>query len=545
MRQDFQDKMNFAPKGLAEGKQMMKTTDTVKDAVTEKYAREKDQGLVWIVEDDLDVLEIAEAYFQQKGFKARTFEDPIDALKAFKQEDVKPDVVILDMMLPHKSGLETIQEMKAIDPQLPLILMTAHQSVELAVQAIESGAYDFVVKPLHFPQLLISVQRALHLRKLQNENQDLRHVVENQKGISSQGIVARSPVMKQLLEVVQRIAHHTTTVLIQGESGSGKEVIARTLHELSPRSGKPFVAINCSAIPENLLESELFGFAKGSFTGAQEKRIGLFEEANEGTLFLDEIGDLSLPLQAKLLRVLQERKIKRIGENQFRNVDVRVITATHKNLKTEVQEKKFREDLFFRLNVITLHIPALRERKDDILPLAEFFLKKFCLRSQMPLKKFTRDAIQHLLNQFWKGNVRELENCIERAVVMSMDNAVSVDDLLPIHFNSQLTEASGFESSKIDFTSIMQDWNQLPSLDVMNEAYIHYVLARNQGAKDVTAKTLGIDRKTLYRKLKSTEQSESSGDQSEHSADRHQDTNNFDRENEDRTHGVSTPMANM
>jgi RsmE family RNA methyltransferase len=303
---------------------------------------------------------------------------------------------------------------------------------------------------------------------------------------------------KEAMEMAKRVSSSQANILITGESGSGKEVIAKAVHELGDKKDGPFIAINCSAIPENLLESELFGHAKGSFTGANDKKIGLFEEANKGTLFLDEIGDLSLPLQAKLLRVLQERKIKRIGENQFREISARIICATHKDLKKEVKEGRFREDLYFRLNVIPITMPPLRERKEDIFPLSEYFLKKFSLMNNTSVKGFTKDAILQLENYLWKGNVRELENAIERAVVLANTELIDASDL-PQLDNIEPLEASLKTSHYID---LMPTASQPASLDEIARRYIQHVFDLNQGAKEQTAKDLGIDRKTLYRKLK-------------------------------------------
>jgi two-component system response regulator HydG len=295
--------------------------------------------------------------------------------------------------------------------------------------------------------------------------------------------------------LAKRVASSQANILISGESGSGKEVIARAVHDLGDRKDNPFIAINCTAIPENLLESELFGHAKGSFTGAIEKKIGLFEEANHGTLFLDEIGDLTLALQAKLLRVLQERKVKRIGENQYRDISARIICATHKDLRKEVRDGRFREDLYFRLNVIPIFIPPLRERIEDIIPLSEYFLKKFTALNNVHLKGFSREAVIELQRHPWKGNVRELENAIERAVVLSNSDYLIVEDLIvqDMRIESRLPN----EDLGLRF-----DDGEAFTLEELCKKYIQYVFEKNDRAKEQTAKDLGIDRKTLYRKLK-------------------------------------------
>ncbi len=379
--------------------------------------------------------------------------------------------------------------------------MTAHKAVDTAAEAVEAGAYDFVVKPLHFPQLLVSVERALHLNKIKNQNTTLKVALQTHEGTNVDGIIGKSPSFKQALDLARRVASSNTNIFITGESGAGKEVIAKAIHNLGPRKKNPFVAINCSAIPENLLESELFGHAKGSFTGASEKKVGLFEEAGDGTLFLDEIGDLSLPLQAKLLRVLQERKIKRIGENQYRNINARIISATHKDLRSEVANHTFREDLFFRLNVIPIKVPPLRERKEDVIPLAEFFLKKFTALNGSSVKTFSKEALEKLLTNTWKGNVRELENTIERAVVLCTTNTIQAEDLTDSEVFQSASNGTG--EGTFDFYELTG--NRILTIDEIVKLYIKHVLDMNHGAKEKTAKDLSIDRKTLYRKLQEME----------------------------------------
>lgn len=303
-------------------------------------------------------------------------------------------------------------------------------------------------------------------------------------------IIGTSTKFREILRLAKRVANSPASVLITGESGTGKEVIAKAIHNWSDRRNKTFLAINCAAIPENLLESELFGFAKGSFTGAINKKVGLFEEAEGGTLFLDEIGDMSLPLQAKLLRVLQDKMIKRVGENRYRAVNIRIITATHKNLRQEVIDNHFREDLFFRLNVIPLYIPPLREHKEDIILLAQYFLKKYSTCHFAKPKTFSQETLNHFMNHPWPGNVRELENTIERAVVLTQGDEIKVSDLLA---GESPYEAEAEDTSNKNAVEM--------SLDEIVKKHIMRVLNFNKGARDKTAQMLGIDRKTLYRKL--------------------------------------------
>lgn len=456
-----------------------------------------------IIDDDTDLLELLSSFFRQRGYNVFGYEDARVALSEIEAKKISADVVISDLKLPVMSGLEFIKKIRLLNSNLPIILMTAQGSVELAVEAIETGAYDFVLKPLHFPQLLISVQRALFLNFVQAENNNLKSLYSDQDFLGLKGVIGKSPGFKKAMELAKRVSSTQSNIIIFGESGSGKEVVAKAVHDLGERKSGPFVAINCSAIPENLLESELFGYSKGAFTGAIGSKIGLFEEANKGTLFLDEIGDLALPLQAKLLRVLQERKVKRIGENQSRDITARVICATHKDLKKEVEKGNFREDLYFRLNVIPIHMPPLRERKEDIIPLSEYFLKKFSLINNTNIKGFTKQALKRLEVLPWKGNVRELENAIERAVVLSDLEYVDVDDL-----PSADPGLGELKSDAGDHTNALFSINQIMSLEDIGKRYIEFIFKRNTFAKEQTAKELGIDRKTLYRKLKELENAE-------------------------------------
>ncbi|WP_413586548.1 sigma-54 interaction domain-containing protein [Bdellovibrio sp. HCB274] len=311
-------------------------------------------------------------------------------------------------------------------------------------------------------------------------------------------IIAESPAFLSAMTMARKVAESASSVLITGESGTGKEIIAQYIHNLSTRRAKGFIALNCAAIPDHLLESELFGYARGAFSGAIANKAGLFEEAEGGTLFLDEIADMDIALQAKILRVLQERKIKRLGENSFRPIDIRVIAATHQNLDRAVQQKKFREDLFFRLNVISINVPSLRDRTEDILPLARHFLGKYSILNSKKLLGISPAAYQYLLSQSWPGNVRELENRIERAVVLATNSHIEVEDLHP-----RASEISKQKQNTLQFLreKTRDDVPLLLPIEEMNQLYIEYALSINKGAKEKTARDLGIDRKTLYRKL--------------------------------------------
>ncbi len=459
-----------------------------------------------VIEDDIDVQDLLKAYFTPRGYSMTFFESPLQLLEEAKKRNLYADVIITDLLLPDLTGTELIKKLRAWGVTLPMILITSKSSIQTAYEAIQAGAFDFIVKPLHLPQLEISLQRAVRFKEILHENTHLRQALKEKTDTPSDKVVAKSQGFRNALDLARRVAQSQANILITGESGTGKEVIARTIHESGSRSDGPFIAINCAAIPETLLEAELFGYAKGSFTGAIDKKAGLFEEAEGGTLFLDEIGDLSQPLQAKLLRVLQDRKIKRIGENRFRDINVRILAATHRNLKQEVIEHRFREDLYFRLNVIPIHIPPLRDRPEDIMPLAEFFLRRFSSVNVSTAKRFSNETLSFLLRHRWSGNVRELENTVERAVVLCQSEEITPADMLidPSHLPSEnkalpLMTSSNYQEEQ----SAKGIETPVPHflLDEIVKTHIIKILEFNKGAKDKTAKMLGIDRKTLYRKL--------------------------------------------
>jgi two-component system, NtrC family, response regulator HydG len=463
------------------------------------HATGRKQQIV-VIDDDLDIQDLVTAYFKPRGFEVICFKDAEEAIKESQKSGENWDVLLTDLQLPKMSGAEFAVQIKKTLPNLPIILVTISKSAETAAEAIKNGAYDYIVKPIHFPQLQLSIERALHMQALRGDISELRERVKLAANTPNK-IIGRSPKFLQALDIAKRVASSSANIFISGESGTGKEVFAKFIHENSKRAEGPFVAINCSAIPENLLESELFGHAKGSFTGAQDKKIGLFEEAQDGTLFLDEIGDLSMSLQAKLLRVLEEKKIKRVGENKFRNINCRIISATHKDLSVEVNEMRFREDLFFRLNVIPINIPALRERHEDILPLSESFIRKYALENGSPAKTFSKEAIKFVLDNQWRGNVRELENTVERAVILTTTAEIPLENLMPL---SATLHSYSDKSSTIkgEFFSVRLEDGMLPTLDEVIHRYIEFAVDKNGGARDKTAKELGIDRKTLYKRLK-------------------------------------------
>ncbi len=375
------------------------------------------QNRILIIDDDKDILTLMNIQLQKYGYQVVTENSALKALDRLSYENY--DLILLDQKMPEIEGIEFIENIKNshLVSHIPVIIMTAFGNIEDAVESMKKGAFHYITKPINFDELNLIIKQALNFSTLEKE-------VKQFKEILSVDIIAESPQMKNIVRYIENIASSDVTVLLTGESGVGKEVVAKLIHKKSKRKDKSFVAINCGAIPKDLLESELFGYKKGAFTGATSDKKGLIEEANGGTLFLDEIGELPLDLQVKLLRVLQENEIRPLGSGKSKKIDVRFIAATNKNLEEMVEEGTFRKDLFYRLNVIPIHIPPLRERKEDILPLAKFFIKKFSLKYNVPEKELTKKAIYQLLKHNWDGNVRELEHTIERAVILTNSNKI-------------------------------------------------------------------------------------------------------------------------
>lgn len=462
----------------------------------------KNKKKIVVVDDDLEIHDLITAFFRPRDFEVIGFLDAADAIQESLVTGGTWDVLLTDYHFANMLSVDFTQSIKESLPQLPIILITPLDKAETALQAVEKGADDIICKPIQYGQLLAAVDRALNFKTIKGDLSKLRQIVGS-SATKSAGLIGRSPKFLAAVDVARRVATSSANILISGESGTGKEVFAKFIHNNSKCSKGPFTAINCSSIPENLLESELFGHGKGSFTGAVEKRIGLFEAAENGTLFLDEIGDLSLPLQAKLLRVLQEHKIKRVGENHDRPINCRFVSATHKDLVQEVNEGRFREDLFFRLNVIPIKIPPLRERAEDLIPLAESFLKRFSLSNDSKVKTFSKSAIRFLLDSPWRGNVRELENAIERAVVLSEGSEITLESFMPsavIDITDQSPKPNQ-DSLSDSNTFCVRFSDHLPVLDDVINQYINFAVLKNHGARDKTAKLIGIDRKTLYKRL--------------------------------------------
>lgn len=381
---------------------------------------------ILVVDDDRNLLELLKIRLESAHYETVTALREEEAIEAVKAQTF--DLAIMDLQLVHRDGIALMEDLHLISPDLPVIILTAHGSIESAVEAMKRGAYGYLTKPFEFRDLLLQIERALENRRLASEIKRLQGLLEHKYDFLN--IVAKSGKMQQVLEAVSRIAKTDSTVYIHGESGTGKELIAKALHLASERKNKPFVALNCAAVPEPLLESELFGHERGAFTGAVRSRKGLFTQAHEGTLFLDEVGDMPPSTQAKLLRVLQERQFYPVGSEKSVEVDVRVVVATNKDLEEQVKQGVFREDLFYRIHVIPIYLPSLRERKEDIPSLVEHFIKKFGQQMQKGVTGLTPEAMQKLMMHDWPGNVRELENVIEYAVAMTHHDLISEDLIL-------------------------------------------------------------------------------------------------------------------
>ena len=419
------------------------------------------------------------------------------ALDLLNEEDI--DILVTDLRLPVLDGVELLKRAKALEQELEVIMITGHGTVEIAVEAIKEGAYDFITKPVKKAQLLRAVEKAAEKQYLSRENRELRQQL-NQSG--ARRIIYASAEMRNIARMVEQVAPSTATVLITGESGTGKEVVADAIHTASPRRLKPLIKVSCAALPDTLLESELFGYEKGAFTGANARKEGRFELANGGTLFLDEIGEISPAVQVKLLRVLQDGKFERLGGTRTIDADVRILTATNKDLHKEVEEKRFREDLFYRLNVINIHVPSLRERKEDVQLLAMHFLKLYADKNNKPIEAFTEEAMLALTSYDWPGNVRELENAIERAVVFTNGKQVPLS-VLP-------QNVSAFAESRHSLTFRIGT----PLRELERKA-IDITLHHTRGDKNMAARLLGIATRTIYRHL---EREEDEGDNKENDA---------------------------
>ncbi len=445
---------------------------------------------ILIVEDDDDQREILTEYLNYRGYKVKNARNRSETLSFLEKESF--DIVLLDWRLPDVEGQSLLEEIKEKYPLLQVIIITAYGSVERAVDAMKKGAYHYLTKPINLEELLLLIERAQREQNLRSEVKRLKDRLEILTVQCSSSIVAESQAMKKLLGLAAKVAGTDATVLILGESGTGKGMIASLIHQLSPRKEKPFLEINCAAIPEGLLESELFGYEKGAFTGAVKAKQGLFEAANGGTIFLDEIGDLPLSLQAKLLRVLEDNTFHRVGGLKKIEVDVRIVAATNHNLEEMVKEGRFREDLFWRLNVVQVAVSPLRKRKDDIIPLANYFLEKYVSKHGKKIMGFSREAMEMLLSYHFPGNVRELENIVERAVILSEGELITSDDLPISVKNSQDGEP---------MPDSFQELTLPEAVALLEKRRIEKALEEANGVKLRAASLLGISERVLRYKI--------------------------------------------
>lgn len=445
-------------------------------------------GKILIVDDDVAHLTMLETILKSLGHKIEKATDGEDAIVYAK--DTPFDLILMDVRMANVDGIEALRKIKKFNPAIPIIIMTAYSSVEKAVDAMKFGAYDYLIKPLNFEDLKMTIERAFGHMKLSIENQELRERILSEH--SFKNIIGTSKTMKKVVETAKIAANSEATILITGESGTGKELFAKAVHNNSLRREHKLVTVNCAALSATLLESELFGHEKGAFTGADKKRDGLFMQADKGSIFLDEIGEVPLSMQAKLLRVVQEKEIQRVGSDKPIYVDVRIITATNRNLEQRVNDEQFREDLYYRLNVVNIEIPPLRDRIGDVPLLAQNFLTKFTQKNKKQINGFTPVSMDALSKYSWPGNVRELENCIERAVILTMGEYISEKDLLPAVLGNFQNDHQN--NDDVDLGG--------KSLDDVEKMAIITTLKQTNGNKTQAAKILNITRTTLNNKLK-------------------------------------------
>ncbi|MFH0931533.1 MAG: sigma-54 dependent transcriptional regulator [Candidatus Zixiibacteriota bacterium] len=444
---------------------------------------------ILVIDDKESMRQMLAKTLESEGFEVDTARDGEGGLDKAKEK--RFDLVLTDLKLPKMDGLEVLSSIKDLDPEVAVIVMTAYGTIETAVQAIKQGAFDFLTKPFDVDHLHVLIQRALENRRLLAENVLLREELAYNLGFTE--IIGKSEKMKEVTRLVKKVAYSDTTVLLLGESGTGKELFARAIHGLSPRKSGPYVAINCAAIPRELLENELFGSERGAYTGAVTRKMGKFEIAEKGTIFLDEIGDLDIALQAKILRVLQEKRFERLGGTKTINIDVRVIAASNFDLKKAIEKKDFREDLYYRLSVFPIPIPPLRERREDISELADFFIRKYCLEMKKEKRALSKEALSLMDKYHWPGNVRELENTIERAIILCEGKKILPEHLairLPSNSEIRLREGAG-----------LKEVSQYAQAEA-ERAMILRVLNQTRGNKRKTAEILKIDYTTLFEKIK-------------------------------------------
>ena len=454
---------------------------------------------ILIVEDEVNLRKLLTILLLQEHYQVIAVDNGEEALKLIEQQSI--DLILLDNRLPQMSGLDTLKIIKESHPDMYVILMTAYAGVDTAVEALKLGAYDYIVKPFDLNELKALIHRTLELNRAKKQGIDLSHKIELYNADNNDHILTNSPNMMELCRNIAKVSQTKTTVLISGESGTGKELVAKTIHFYSTRSTGPFIKVNCGALPETLLESTLFGHEKGSFTGAFQRQLGLFERAHLGTLFLDEVGEMSTNLQVKLLRVIQEKEFEPIGGSKLIKTDFRLITATNRNLQELVEAGKFRQDLFYRLNVMALDLPPLRDRQNDIMLLARYFANQFCQENSKQLLDFSIDAVEALNQYTWPGNIRELSNAIEYAVIMSKGLFIYSQDL-PSHViaNKNMPNLSpNFNDYDSLGTTLKEKVKNYEKELIINE------LKHHNGHRENTAKSLGVSKRTLLYKMQEYE----------------------------------------
>ena len=442
---------------------------------------------ILLVDDDVEMRELVAVALRTHSYVVELAADVDQALAKIRGMDC--DAVIADICLPGRSGIELCAELSAQQPNLPILVITGHGSMDLAIAAMRAGAYDFITKPLVIDSLLISLRRAISHYQLTKEVYRLHNIVESSQRLGA--MIGESVAIKKVFALIDRVSESDASILITGESGTGKELVARELHNRSLRKDAPFIAINCAAMPLPLLESELFGHVRGAFTDAKRSRAGLFVQAQGGTLFLDEIGEMPMEMQSKLLRALQERRVRPVGGDTEVPFDARLMSSTNRDLDTAIEEHLFRSDLYYRINVVTVQLPPLRARGNDILLLAQHFIAKQALKTGKPVRSIATAAARKLLTYDWPGNVRELENCIERAVAMASYSEIGIDDLPDKIRQQQSTQLVIDTSNPEDLLPLVE----------MERRYVHRALAAVGGNKTLAARVLGIDRRSLYRRL--------------------------------------------
>ncbi len=452
----------------------------------------EDKTRVLVIDDDDSGRQVLELLLRKAGFTTETVNNGADGIAIVKRSET--DIVLVDLFLPDINGIEILKEIRQVAPEVEVVVITGNASAQTAVTAMKEGAFDYITKPVNFEELKIVIGNAREKQRLLSENVYLKKQLQQRYQYSS--IIGYSQAMQKVFERMQRITKTDSTVLVTGESGTGKELVARALYSNSRRKGHAFVAVNCGAIPETLLESELFGHIRGAFTGAVRDKVGKFEAANHGTIFLDEIGTMPISLQSKLLRVLQEQEVERVGSTKPVKLDVRIISATNSDLEELVRQGIFREDLFYRLNVIPLHLPPLRERKEDILPLVSNFLQKFCNQMERPLMSLSKSALDAMERYRWPGNVRELENVVERLTALTESDLINIDDL-PAEIADKGCHPGGLcldlSPEGIDMPAAIAE---------LEKKLITKALSMSGGVKSKAASLLGINRTTLVEKIK-------------------------------------------